>query len=270
MPVQKRLLNSVDDKISALMQSKSVVDNSNPDLVYLDVLCSNIQSNTTAPPIIQYQETKSAPFLRRCGDYMMSVLKLQLSSRTLPLITPIIEPSSTNPNEIIYKITLTYTYSGTTYSSTETIIYSPQISSIPVPSKVANQQQDNSLTYYNVYSYQWWLSLINTTFQTALTDLNSQVTTAGGTLPNTNAPIITFDSQTRLCTLNAPLTGYDDTLANPISIYFNLPLYNLFAFPFTSVNYNSNVLTAKINTNSFQGSSVIYFPRAIQPIKYCN
>jgi hypothetical protein len=60
MPVQKRLLNSVDNKISAyeLMQSKSVVNNSNPNLVYLDVLCSNIQNNTTAPPVLQYQETK--------------------------------------------------------------------------------------------------------------------------------------------------------------------------------------------------------------------
>jgi hypothetical protein len=279
MPIQKRLLNSVDDKISAyeLMQTKSVVNNSNPNLVYLDVLCSNIQSNTTAPPVLQYQETKSAVFLHRAGDYEMTILKFQLSSRTLPLITPVIEPSSTNPNETIYKLTLTYTYSGTTYSSTQTVIYQPQISSIPVPSKVANQQQDNSLTYYNVYSYQWWLSLINTTFETALTDLNTQVTTAGGTLPNTNAPIITFDSQTRLCTLNAPLAGYDDTLANPISIYFNLPLYNLFAFPFTSVNYNSNVLTAKINTNSFQGSSVIYFPpsnptyQVLQLVEeYCN
>jgi hypothetical protein len=207
MPLQRRLLNSVDDKVSPyeLMQTKSVVNNSNPNLVYLDVLCSNIQSNTTAPPIIQYQERKSSPFLHRAGDYEMTILKFQLSSRTLPLITPVIEPSSTNPNETIYKLTLTYTYSGTTYSSTQTVIYQPQISSIPVPTKVANQQQDNSLTYYNIYSYQWWLSLINTTFQTALTDLNTQVTTAGGTLPSLNAPIITFDSQTRLCTLNAPL-----------------------------------------------------------------
>lgn len=70
MPLQRRLLNSVDDKVSAyeLMQTKSVVNNSNPNLVYLDVLCSNIQTNTTAPPIIQYQETKPSPFLHRAGD----------------------------------------------------------------------------------------------------------------------------------------------------------------------------------------------------------
>jgi hypothetical protein len=219
-------------------------------------------------------------FLHRAGDYEMTILKFQLSSRTLPLITPVIEPSSTNPNETIYKLTLTYTYSGTTYSSTQTVRYTPQISSITVPIKVENQQQDNSLTYYNIYSYQWWLSLINTTFQTAVTDLQAQVFLRSGgvaSLPTQNAPIITFDSQTRLCTLNADITGYDGTLANPISIYFNLPLYNLFAFPFTSVNYNSNVLTAKINTNSFQGSSVIYFPpsnptyQVLQLVEeYCN
>jgi hypothetical protein len=75
----------------------------------------------------------------------MSIIKFQLSSRALPVITPIIEPTSTDPNETIYKITMTFTYLGTTYTQTNTITYSPQISSIPIPSKIINQQQDNTI-----------------------------------------------------------------------------------------------------------------------------
>jgi hypothetical protein len=141
--------------------------------------------------------------------------------------------------------------------------------------KVANQQQNNTQTYYNIYSYTWWLSLINTTFQTAFNALNTQVTGAGGTLPTTHAPVITFDSSSRLCTLNADIAGYDDTLTSPISIHFNLPLFNLFAFPFSGINYNQSILTAKINTNSFSGSNVAYFPpatadyQALQIVEEC-
>jgi hypothetical protein len=264
MPLSRKLLKSLNDRTDPYqeMQSYSTVNDSNPNLVYLDVLVTNIQNTTGAPPILNYTDTKSSPFLKNAGDYELSILKFQLSSRTLPVITPIIEPTSTYVNETIYKITLTYTYSGTTYSQTNVVTYSPQISSIPVPTKVANQQQDNSQTYYNIYSYTWWLSLINTTFQDCFTGLNTQITFAGGTLPTTYAPVITFDTVSQLCTMNADIAGYNDASGNTISIYFNLPLFNLFAFPFSGINYNESVYTAKINTNSFSGSNVAYFPPA--------
>jgi hypothetical protein len=190
----------------------------------------------------------------------MSILKFQLSSRTLPIFTPIIEPTSTNPNQTIYQLTLTYVYNSTTYIQTNFVTYVSQISSIPTPSKIANQQQNNTNTYYNIYSYTWWLSLINTTFQNTFTQLNTAVTNAGGTLPTTYAPVITFDPTSQLCTLNADVLGYNDASGNYISIYFNLPLFNLFAFPFNSVNYNDSVYTAKLTTNSFSGSNLAYFP----------
>jgi hypothetical protein len=260
-------LTSIDQKIDPYsgLQGHSNVDNNNPDLVYLDVLIANIQQTTTAPPILNYQETKTSPFLKNPGDYQMSIIKFQLSSRTLPVITPIIEPTSTDPKQTIYKITMTFTYLGTTYTQTNTIMYSPQISSIPIPSKIINQQQDNTQSYYNVYSYTWWLSLINSTFQDCFDALNTQITGAGGSLPTTNPPVITFDSSSKLSTLNADILGYNDASGNYISIYFNLPLFNLFAFPFSSVNYNNNILTAKINTNSFSGNNVSYFPPATPP-----
>jgi hypothetical protein len=51
----------------------------------------------------------------------------------------------------------------------------------------------------------------------------------------------------------------------------------LFAFPFSGINYNQSILTAKINTNSFSGSNVAYFPpatadyQALQIVEeYCN
>jgi len=237
------------------------INDSNPNLVYLDVLVTNIQNTTSAPPILNYTETKSSPFLKNAGEYEMSILKFQLSSRTLPVITPIIEPSSTDANQTIYKITLTYPYLGTTYSQTNTVTYSPQISSIPVPTKTANQQQDNSLTYYNIYSYTWWLGLVNTAFQDCFTDLETQIVTAGGVLPTAYAPVITFDQVSQLCILNADVLGFnDDASGNVISIYFNLPLSNLFAFPFSGINYNESVYTTKINTNSFSGNNLAYFP----------
>jgi hypothetical protein len=176
----------------------------------------------------------------------LSILKFQLSSRTLPVITPIIEPTSTDSNQTIYKISLSSAYSGTTYTKTNAVTYSPQISSIPVPTKTANQQQDNSQADYNIYSYTWWLSLINTTFQDCFTGLNTQITFAGGTLPTTNAPVITFDSSSQLCTLNADIAGYDDASGNAISIYFNLP-YKLIGYITTLPRAKLDVCSPRSN-----------------------
>jgi hypothetical protein len=66
MPLKRNVIRSIDQPIDpySQLQGQAHIDDKNPNLVYFDVLVSNIQQTTTAPPILQYQETKTAPFLK--------------------------------------------------------------------------------------------------------------------------------------------------------------------------------------------------------------
>jgi hypothetical protein len=199
--------------------------------VYLDTVISNLNNTNTTPPYAYYNETRNTPIIYDPYKYNLIIARFQIDTNFLPVFIPMIETSSTNPNKTIYSITLEYngTIAGPTY-----VTFIPQNKVAPVPSAPAytyNNLQDNRQGYYDIYTYQYWIYLINQCFQTAFDALAVAV---GGiiNLPSAFAPVMTFDTLNKIAIINADSAGYSMEITG-IKIYFNQALGQLFSsFPF--------------------------------------
>lgn len=228
-----------------------------PDTVYYDMVISNLNNNNSKPPIAYYNETRSSPIIYDPYKYDLVVARWQLDTNYLPIFIPMIQTASSDPNLTIYSITLQY---GNFIGLPAYVSFSPQnkVASVPLaPLYTSNQLQDNSQGYYDIYTYQYWIYLVNQCFQTAYNNL----ITAGATLPSQYAPVMTFDTQNNIAIINADVDGYDLNNGG-IKIYFNQALGQLFSsFPFLieSFNdtYNRNFL---LQTNVFTLANQADYP----------
>ncbi len=232
-----------------------------PDQLYFDITVSNFKSTTTKPPQFYFNESRTLPFVRNPEDYYLSILRFTVETGSLPVFIPSIEPS-TNPaapqtdrDLTIYSFTLEYTDpgTGTTYSSGQKFInYIPQRSPNsaqlpPPPSATSNGLQNNNTGYYYIYNYQWLISLMNITLETAFADLKTAITGGGGT-PIVNdefAPFFNWDTTSNTAVLYADFSVFGtngSAGANPYKIYMNAPLFALFpTFPVKYLGYQSVV-----------------------------
>ena len=214
-----------------------------PELVYYDVNISNYESTTQAPPILKFDEKRSQCYLPNSGLYNMSIVRFELNTGTLlPVFIPRIQPSpNSDPNFTIYSLTLGYNGQ----SLQQFIKFEPQDISITVPlgpSSQPNGQQDDSANYYNIFSFQWFINMINTAFVSAMIALGE--IDGIGELPSINAPFLNWDITTNSAILNADQAGFSKNLnkadSSVISIYFNNPLFNLFSsFMAIQMGYNA-------------------------------
>jgi hypothetical protein len=214
----------------------------NPDMVYYDIVSTNFQTTTTEEPFLRFNETRTNPIINNSGDYYLSIVRFSLDTYNLPNIICEIQPNQGDPNLSIYSVTLEYDDgAGTITPSTQTYInYVPQNknATIPIPpNQTINKFQENT-SYYYIYQFQYFLSLVNVAFQTALASLIAN--TGGGASPIALAeqPVITWDVTSSSAILQAQSQYYDEKQVAQIKIYFNPPLFALFnSFP--SYNYGT-------------------------------
>jgi hypothetical protein len=220
-----------------------------PDHIYYDLNVTN--NNTTnlsaTTPALQFNEIRSSTFLQNPSDYYLSIVRFQVDTTSLPLFVPQVDITQANPNQLIYRITLSYGVNSVSVP----IIFSPQDLTLSAPTAPFTADAYRN-PYYYVYNIQSFIfDSLNVAFQTAVTQLNAIVP-----LPSTNAPFIEFDPFTNYCILNADTLGYNETLATPIKIFFNANLYQLFnsfTATFTGVPPANNAYQLKVaninNTN---------------------
>lgn len=241
-----------------------------PDKVYYDITISNLQNTATAPPVLYFNETRNSPFVLDPESYYLSIVRFTLDTNTLPIITPEIQPApNSNLNLTTYSITMdwdnpVFPFQSFTQQTFLTFIPQNKQAIIPAPpSQTNNGLQNNETGYYDIYNYQYWIQLVNNTFQQCYNGLNAQVVGAGLALPSAFAPVMSWDTQGNIAILNADQAGYDDTASNYISIYFNPSLFNLFSsFPFIveSTDVVPNGKNARIIMSGFGGANVVPFP----------
>ena len=240
-----------------------------PDKVYYDITISNVQSITRPPPPLYFNETRNSPFILDPESYYLSIVRFTLDTGSVPIITPTIQPNQANKDLTIYSITLEWTNPVAPFQSftqQEFIIFDPQNKQATPPappSQTANGLQNNNTGYYDIFNYQYWILLVNNTFQTCFNNLNAQVVGAGLVLPTTYAPVMSWDVQQNIALLNADQVGYDDTATNRIDVYFNPALFNLFSsFPFLieSEDLVANGKNAKIIMSGFGGANLVPYP----------
>jgi hypothetical protein len=241
-----------------------------PDKVYYDITISNLQNATTSPPTLYFNETRNSPFVLDPQSYYLSIVRFTLDTNTLPIIAPEIQPApNSNVNLTSYSITLEWQNPVApfqTFVQQTFLIFDPQNKQAIVPappSQTLNGLQNNETGYYDIYNYQYWILLVNNTFQQCYNALNAQVVAAGLALPSAFAPVMSWDTQGNIAILNADQAGYNDTASNYIKIYFNPSLFNLFSsFPFIieSDDVVPNGKNARIIMSGFGGANVVQFP----------
>lgn len=245
----------------------SFTQHSQADKIYYDVVITNVETVTKPPPTLYFNETRNSPFLQNPQDYYISIIRFTLDTPTLPIFIPEIQPNQGNLNLTVYSVSLNWTdpLTSINYVQSEFVIYSPQNNSAIVPlapNQYSSGLQNNSTGYYNIFTFQYWIFLINNTFTTCFNNLVAQLP-LGTSLPTTNAPILTFDTNSQIAILNCDVLGYNYTSSNYIEIYMNPALFQLFSsFPFTINTFNSvaNNLNVLIQTNTFGGANEIPFP----------
>lgn len=215
-----------------------------PTHIYYDVQSSNIQSTTTTPKPFAYAETRSQPILNNPSMYSMAIVRATLDTGTLPVFIPTIQ-YGTDPNLTIYSVTLDWTdpLTGILYSSGQVyVIWNPQSQGIPAPSGPSlneNGLQLNASGYYSCFSFSYWAALVYTALKTAHDNL---VAASGGLYTGTHAPVLYYDTTSQCAAVYAELIHYNTQIANPVSLYFNAPLFELYgSLPAKVNNYESTI-----------------------------
>lgn len=240
---------------------------STPEKIYYDIQVSNLENTNVQAPILQFIETRNNPFLYKSDDYLCSVIRFTLDTPNLPVFIPTIQPNQNDYNLTIYSVSLIWTNPANPLQSfvqQSYIQYIPQSAIVPKPPSTNNPNglQYNLDGYYNIYNYQYFIYLINGAFILCYNDLKTQVISAGLTLPSNFYPVMAWNPDNNTAVVNCDILGYATTLSNPIKIYFNTPLAELFSsFPVYINSLDSNQgLNAQLITNSYSQSNTIGFP----------
>jgi hypothetical protein len=228
--------------------------------IYMDLQIQNQDQIGNKEPVpISFIETRNNPIIQNSEDYYLSIVKFQIqTSNLLPCFIPQVSLGQVDPNLLIYSITLKYK----NFIQQEFVYYIAQnlTYSTPLPPLT---NQDLTTGYYYINNFQDWIEMLNNTFAEAVNNLNVKVLAGSDTLPTLNVPFVEWDPQNLIAIMNFDKNGYDRLLANPIEVYFNSPLYNLYPnFPNKFQGYKvQNGMNAKLeiynnnNTNILQLNS---------------
>jgi hypothetical protein len=234
-----------------------------PDVVYLDVVVSNINSGSGsnyAKVFAEYNEARTIPYLYDPNEYYGAVVQFTLDNTSTPLLEVQIVPDQANANLTIYNVSLSYGASNIIVP----ITYVPQnataVQPLP-PSAFPNGIQDLSTGYYSIFSYNYFCQLVNTAYATALTQL---IALAPAIPITTNPPFIKFDPTTDLFSMEIDPIFNQSTAPTPINILMNNALYYLFySFPVSRVAIGANTYFELIATNNTITSVTVPAPATI-------
>jgi hypothetical protein len=259
--------------------------------LYYDMQIANLKSTITAPPVLTFNDTRNVPIIKNPSDYFLSIIRFQLDTFGLPVFVPVITPKQNDPNQTIYSVTLswmdpvtniTYTTNPLAPSPVAGGNYSGQVYWIPQnsfqtvpppPSSTGTGIQYNS-DYYYAFNFSYFIYLIDLAFQQAFAQLQYLAVTQGGSanFPATFPPQMLWNDSNGTAVINADVAAYNRTLTNPISIYFNAPLYELFStFPARNLGYTgvTNGKNYLIIILSLHGGNTIPLPIVIgQPATF--
>lgn len=202
--------------------------NESPDIFYIDVLVNNISNNTPIAPPMSYNASRTIPYLYNPKDYYASCIQFSVDAPNIGIMECEIEPGATQNdcNLSIYEVALKYNNS----IAYENIIWIPQNSTAPIPLPPAQRPdfiQDTSTSYYTLYAFSYFNELLNS----ALVRCYNKLLLLEPTLPPTMTMRMIYVSDTSLFDFYVEDQWFNqETNNNPIYVYFNGPLTNLYSY----------------------------------------
>jgi len=229
-----------------------------PTHAYFDLdITNNDTAPTTIAPNLSFDEIRQNAIISNPSDYFLSIVRFQVDTVALPVFVPQVLFGQADPNELIYKITIT----NGSISGSKNLYYDPQDKVVAVPAGARVLASDLSL-YYDPYYYQQnyidLIRIVNNGFINASTNYVAN----GGVLPNAHYPFMTWDTITSKATLYV-----EKNWVGTVALIFNSPLYSLFSsLPSIKIGQNLNQLTTEIqpeaiNTVTLNGSVYVVVPQ---------
>jgi len=223
------------------------------DYEYYSLSVNNLDAQThdekTHEPNTVFTEKRSEPIISKCEDYDFAIENFKIDLKTLAVFIPTIrvyndEASLTVDiqNTTIYTIGIQYKASDfKTYIGFSRVIFEPQDQTISQPSFKNGGYPDYSSHYYDIYNYEYFIVLVNKCIISAINNLKATLAIYGvsSAFINNDVPFFTFDKQSGLINLQAPVTNYN----NELDMILNIPLYRLFnSLPFIKQNIFSSII----------------------------
>ena len=217
----------------------SITGNGTGHIYYNITLTNNDTTNSGVFPAVTFTETRNTPILNCPEDYNMSVVRFALETVTLPVMTcqPVV--GSITAEQLIYEIQLSYTAYGDTPEqatyATEYVQFNPNDTTVVSPT-IPITEQDLQNPYYNIFSYNSFILMINRAISDAWTTLLPSIPAAVTSVAT--LPYLSWDTGGNLAILSASTALFTNTAGNGIfKIAFNTPLFTLFS-SFNSAKYN--------------------------------
>jgi hypothetical protein len=195
------------------------------DIIYYNMTIGNNDIATSGNGIFTSipasQEALNAqPILENPSDYYGCIIRMEVPGFNLSQFSVIIQTPVLDINKTIYSFTL----SNNGFQSEQTfLIFTPEFFNIPsysIPKVGTPTQTFNE--YYYIFNIRTFINMMNTALETATTDLNAK---SGLSI---TPPFYSYDSITQLLSLYADKTFFDSSIADPIQIWFNNPLWKYF------------------------------------------
>ena len=247
-----------------------------PHHVYLDLDVINNNENNKVLPSLRFEEIRNTPFLDGdSSEYFCSIVRFTIQTgNTLPVFIPKIKIGQPDKAITIYVVTLKWTTSGSnpiTHTVNRTVNYTPEDLVAPDPLPPLDKQ-DISSSFYYVHNYGHFITMVNTALLGCMNDLRFATgggSAAGSLLDGVQPPFLDFDPITNRVILHADILWFDEVIpiqsnVNPIEIYFNERLYDLFVglqYSYTSAIGNENYkLRVKYNNSNAVDKKIVVGP----------
>lgn len=222
-----------------------------PDHLYLDLIICNNDNGSSSSQILTFSESRDTPILQNCADWYLYINRFTITTPNLPLMIIPVLTGQPDINKSSLSITLKYGDNEVQ----KYIDYVPQNANATIPAPPIIKQ-DFGGQYYEIYSYQYFIKLLNKAISDATDELK-----AIATLPSINPCYFEFDPNTEKAILNADILGYNNTLSNPIELYMNTTLFqwfNSFDATFYGTTGITNGKNYKINIYELPNSGNVY------------
>lgn len=242
------------------MQS-SITGNGTTHIYYNISITNDDTTGRNKPPNIEFNETRTQPFLSVPAEYFMSVVRFSLdTSPGLPLFIPQAEIGG-NGTDLIYTLTYSYSPDGgvTNRDYQQKLVFSPQEKELVAPTAPISFN-DLSSPYYWLSSYQWFNGeILNAALAAGWAAFKAaypspQLPAACYTAAT---PYSQWDTGANTSTLVTPQTCFDQSStgqgALAVKLFFNTPLFSLFpsfpseCFGWSNVQNGKNYLIAVQN-----------------------